>query len=81
MIDEKPENPMAYPGSKWTPDNQDVSEGMSLRDYFAGQALSGLCSGDIVGNMSDVADGARGGMREAKAAYQIADAMLKARSK
>ncbi len=30
-MSEKPENPIAFPGNRWTPDNQDVSEGMSLR--------------------------------------------------
>ena len=45
--------------------------GMSLRDWFAGKALVALphigCGGDL--NTEDAA----------KAAYQIADAMLKAR--
>jgi hypothetical protein len=47
--------------------------GMTLRDYFAGQALVALpnigCGADL-----DVAD-------TALAAYQIADAMLEVRSK
>ena len=52
-------------------------EGMTLRDYFAGQALSGLTSatnenGEWMGDsMSGVAH----------EAYAIADAMLKERSK
>ena len=50
---------------------------MTLRDYFAGQALSGLCSGFAGGN---------GGVdwfkqAGANAAYQIADAMLAEREK
>jgi hypothetical protein len=47
---------------------------MSLRDYFAGQALVGLSqSGDY--NVSRHAD------QIAASAYQIADAMLEARDK
>jgi hypothetical protein len=49
-----------------------VNEGMSLHDYFAGQALVGYLSGSITsigGTKSDVA----------KWAYEFADAMIKAR--
>ena len=45
--------------------------GMSLRDYFAGQALIGLASGTF-------ADAAH---VEAELAYELADAMLAAREK
>lgn len=47
--------------------------GMSLRDYFAGQALAGLCV--------NYPQGAPEGWAESlsKAAYVYADAMLKAR--
>lgn len=49
--------------------------GMSLRDWLAGQALSGMASislddGDMVMGWADMS----------KAAYRAADAMLKARS-
>jgi hypothetical protein len=44
-------------------------KGMTLRDWFAGQALTGL----LAGNTGDKAP------NWAKAAYQVADAMLKAR--
>jgi hypothetical protein len=47
-------------------------EGMTLRDYFAGQALIGLLS-DGKHFMFTSRDGA-------KRAYDMADAMLKARS-
>lgn len=47
-----------------------VSEGgMSLRDYFAGQALVGMMAGAISVDVE----------RSAQRAYEYADAMLKAR--
>lgn len=45
-----------------------IEEGMTLRDYFAGQALLGLLSGDCCG-IRDVA----------KQAYEIADKMCEIR--
>ena len=48
-------------------------QGMSLRDWFAGQALTGLISRNDYGPMSDEAN--------ANAAYSYADAMLAARNK
>jgi len=56
----------------------DGCNGMSLRDWFAGQALIGLCVHGL-GNQPDLAHGVRGGNLEAKAAYVLADAMLRAR--
>jgi hypothetical protein len=52
---------------------QALADGMSLRDYFAGQALMGLVFGNDYGNSSD-ADVAKG-------AYEYADAMLETRIK
>ncbi|WAC75317.1 hypothetical protein OU995_11725 [Roseateles sp. SL47] len=46
------------------------SAGMSLRDYFAAQALTGLMAHP----------GSVDPLREARLAYMLADAMLKARS-
>lgn len=66
MID-KLENPPAFPVS-W-PDASPTM-GMSLRDYFAGQALEGILTTNPQGlSTADLA----------KEAYQYADAMLKAR--
>jgi hypothetical protein len=47
-------------------------KGMTLRDYFAAQAMQGLLTAEIVGEYSNehVAD----------IAYRIADAMIKARA-
>lgn len=48
-----------------------VQEGMTLRDYFAAKAMSGICAhADTWGrDVSEIAG----------VAYEIADAMLKAR--
>lgn len=75
----KPPNPWAFPASGHPGKQFLEQEGMSLRDYFAAAALTGLASGNVVGNMQDVVDGYRGGQKEAKAAYELADAMLRAR--
>jgi hypothetical protein len=48
---------------------RDQWEGMSVRDYFAGQALAGLCTA-----------GSFGPDEVAERSYWIADAMLKARN-
>ena len=48
--------------------------GMTLRDYFAAQALQGMCSGEKWPLNSDGPDWAR-------RAYRIADAMLEERNK
>jgi len=47
----------------------DYQKGMTLRDYFAGQVLSGMCVRKIHAPPDNYAE----------VAYQIADAMLKAR--
>ena len=47
--------------------------GMTLRDYFAGQALSGLCADPSNHDFYDSHEEA------AETCYQIADAMLEAR--
>lgn len=51
--------------------------GMSLRDYFAAQALAAMTISET--RILNLHDGIQGGMLEATAAYVIADAMLKAR--
>lgn len=50
---------------------RDDDKGMSLRDYFAGQALAGLMSGANTYSSKNMAE----------SAYGMADAMLKERSK
>ena len=51
--------------------NINRQEGMTLRDWFAGQALAGLVFHNDFGNVSDE--------NIAKGAYSYADAMLAAR--
>ena len=65
----------AFPFAATDPSNAELqSSGMSLRDYFAGQALVGLLSGQYRENST-------GNLGEApQEAYMIADAMLDARS-
>jgi hypothetical protein len=48
-------------------------EGMTLRDYFAAKALQGFCTTDLPNAYLP--------LLLAQEAYEIADAMLKARSK
>ena len=60
-----PENQSAFPSRYWS--------GMTLRDYFAGQALAGMWA---LSDMATVKDEV-----VAKAAYSLADAMLKERVK
>lgn len=62
----------AFPGE----DENQYWHGMSLRDYFAGQAMIAV-SRVWMGSIGDFdADAAR---RSARAAYDFADAMLEAR--
>lgn len=55
------------------------AQGMSLRDWFAGQALAGICANGHTPwspNVADIEDA-----EVARAAYDLADAMLAARAK
>ena len=57
-----------------------VSNGMTLRDYFAAQALTGAQIWDAVINGKN-AQFSSGVEKLAEAAYAVADAMLAAREK
>lgn len=63
----------AFPVDSQTGNMEEWRMGMSLRDYFAGQALIAIC----------YADGLPKGLPEwiAASAYEISDAMLKEREK
>lgn len=67
----------AFPGPLWHIDEKNGpvcdNPGMTLRDYFAGKGLQGICSDPASANMT--------GKAIAEAAYEYADAMLEAREK
>ena len=68
-------NPPAYPTNNWTqiaPYSSGYSEGMTLRDYFAAQAMPEILAQMDVCNGKELTN-------SAWIAYQMADAMLKAR--
>lgn len=75
----KPENPPAFPQ---TIDDmgtmRSVTEGMTLRDYFAGQALQGFFAHERSIRGSERDDWYEG---TAIMAYRFSDAMLAERSK
>jgi hypothetical protein len=62
-----------------------TSGGMTLRDYFAAQALTAIIhvqeTSGSVAKMGDVMSGVRAGGHEARTAYAYADAMLAERAK
>jgi len=60
------------------PDGLLNQEGMTLRDYFAAQALTGAQIWDAVINGTN-AQFSQGTEKLAEVAYAVADAMLKAR--
>ncbi len=53
--------------------------GMTIRDYFAGQALVGLCSNRWI--MKSMEKSVSPRLATAVAAYEYADAMLEARNR
>lgn len=58
----------------FNPDTEVTHAGMSLRDWFAGQALAGLLASGIAAQLRQTFD------EVAEAAYNNADAMLAARN-
>lgn len=67
----------AFPRSESLQHSQHITGGMTLRDWFAGQAASGICSSrDEAGVLLE-----HGYEWIATEAYRVADAMLKERNK
>lgn len=62
----------AYPGARYTQDGMPVGhgQGMTLRDYFAGQVLASATISATEGNMQWMTQ------HGAEYAYKIADAMI-----
>jgi len=63
--------PTAFPYVASDDTGMIISMGMTLRDYFAAKAMTGLLTAEIVGEYSNE--------HVAEIAYRIADAMMKAR--
>lgn len=70
----------ASPGSRFTQNGfcTGQGQGMSMRDYFAGQALAGILAGGFADTIPH--DGISGGKEAAFYAFQYADAMLAVRA-
>lgn len=68
---------LAFPANLTVGVGSYSSPGMTLRDYFAGQALTGILAGHFADTIPH--DDVNGGSDAAFFAYQYADAMLKAR--
>ena len=80
-------NPPAFPTSHQEPDDYNghnnskktvIDQGMTLRDYFAAQAMTGAQVWDAVINGKN-AQFSAGTEKLAEVAYAVADQMLKAR--
>lgn len=81
----------AFPRSAFAPEGvrsedcciTDAQDGMSLRDYFAGQALAGFISGGAIGHITGDLDQSNATAEKtiAFSAYRFADAMVAARDK
>lgn len=70
MKDQKKPNAFPYSG---VGDDMNYSRGMTLRDYFAAKAMQGICNSRSHSELKGHA------IASAKVAYELADAMLKAR--
>ena len=74
-MSDKPNNPPAFPHHMNTATGFDVAShaGMTLRDYFAARALTGMLADPNVKLQNGATE------KVADLAYEVADAMLKAR--
>lgn len=76
---EKDDGGAAFPHMMAT-GHRDYAGGMSLRDWFAGQALPEIIRIASAGEL-EALDGERAGQAIARSAYEAADAMLAERAK
>ena len=83
MTDKPNDGGPAYPTLHIPDSSPPAWSGMSLRDYFAGQALAGLCVGCAGMLGKDFSPYAKGPCNSALAdrAFVVADAMLAERDK
>ena len=72
---DKPENPQAFPIPADDKAGWHSTEGMTLRDYFAGKALAGF----FASALRPIQDRDEDLAHDAEFVYRVADAMLKAR--
>lgn len=75
-------NPPAFPSQAYGSDGLPMeapSYGMTLRDWFAGQALGAIIKEMMTGRIGDHIDAGGGPSGFAASAFDIADAMLAAR--
>ena len=79
MSTTKPNGGPAFPPTSQSIFGSEAQTGMSLRDYFAGQAISGQMPNfiDAIGRNPSKLEGEL--IANAILAYRIADAMIKAR--
>lgn len=73
------DNPPAFPLPGI--EGQPVNEGMTLRDYFAAKALSGLLANSEYVIAVEREEKENASNKMAEIAYELADAMLKERAK
>lgn len=89
MADVKNDGGAAFPRPYSSPNNGTFANpqaGMSLRDWFAGQALVGMCANPEMGKIINWLIYAAAGKEQslngvAETAYEMADAMLAERAK
>ncbi len=79
----KPDGGPAFTFTDYDGSTPRTVRGMSLRDYFAGQALSVLALNGYVNKVNRKAKdaGEDPSLRIARQVYEVADAMLKERAK
>ena len=75
MENQKPNNPKAFPN------DGNIEDGMTLRDYFANSAMQAVLTNEVLRNVIDENTNSEKDMYDwiAKGAYSVADAMLKQR--